>query len=527
MARNRQPGKFMEPIGLVWSSISNSFSDSGKWFSKDHDQYCEWLRLEIKRLLSSEDITELLRHLGFDWLTLHYRTRHPREDWSRDRDWIQLGFPVEARLSNDSSRLLAYREGVSPYIAAFSEQRDNPGEPVLIQLGPSLSNRASAEWTNALALDEVVVQILVELTEGSVPQGPFTAEELNSAISVDGQGVTEIVKQIGRWTKSEWPPQDCLGLLRNACRVTLLGLKTNSFRLPRMVVLAPTYVEHNVIGGISFIGPDSNLRPSEGSIVQYLATSLLNSLRLREEEHRESSIAQVEELERARAEFVQRIAHGLQAPLDSLLLRVSDAIKELRSIEGEVKKLRDAADEIIVAFAKKNVDELLRLKPTKMRVSDLLDTIQFMNIRAFSQRNIELEIRNSLPPAATLTIDKAGFLEVVGNLLANALRYARKRVEILTERATNSGAENSYFFKVIDDGRGIHESVAARLFQPGVREAPSSPDQTKTHGYGLYLSRRLIEKLGGKLTLTASTGSRTEFTIEMPERSGTQLYDRR
>jgi len=260
-----------------------------------------------------------------------------------------------------------------------------------------------------------------------------------------------------------------------------------------------------------------------------LTLSFLAGIRLREEPYRESHIRGVEELDRAKTNFVQRIAHSLQSPLEELWLRVTDSINSLKGInnlpqrikktvvalegiEKMVNRLQTASGDIMLTFSKDNVDEFLLLKKKKVNIYDFMDTLIFMNSRSYEEKGLQL-ITSDIPKDWTFLVDKTAFNEVMMNLLTNAKRYARKEVLIDVNKDTSS---NKYVIKVIDDGRGVSSEIRERLFKAGVREVRNGNKNTKSHGFGLYLSRRVIEKHEGKIYCSKTSDKGSEFLIEIP-----------
>lgn len=90
------------------------------------------------------------------------------------------------------------------------------------------------------------------------------------------------------------------------------------------------------------------------------------------------------------------------------------------------------------------------------------------------------------------------------NLLANAWHFADNKVEVLVEKVAEP--ISGFRFGVRDDGPGIDPMVRPHLFKPGSGKAVQE-GQSTAHGYGLYLSRRAIENLGGKMFLDEQSES--------------------
>lgn len=105
---------------------------------------------------------------------------------------------------------------------------------------------------------------------------------------------------------------------------------------------------------------------------------------------------------------------------------------------------------------------------------------------------------------------RAALLErIVGPLVANALRYARTEVTIAA-RATADGVR----VDVTDDGPGVPEWFAARLFQPGRRADPG--DGHGGAGLGLPLARRLARSAGGEVSYEPGRVTGARFRVTLP-----------
>ena len=108
--------------------------------------------------------------------------------------------------------------------------------------------------------------------------------------------------------------------------------------------------------------------------------------------------------------------------------------------------------------------------------------------------------------------------QVITNLVGNALEAlpaAGGKIEIECRRAGDQVE-----IRVTDNGPGIPEQLHDTLFRPFATTKP----QEKGSGLGLFISRRLVESLGGSLVFTSRPGA-TVFRVSLPSATGAPAQD--
>ncbi len=103
------------------------------------------------------------------------------------------------------------------------------------------------------------------------------------------------------------------------------------------------------------------------------------------------------------------------------------------------------------------------------------------------------------PSEERIWLDDSLFLEVLENLLSNALRYAKSRVEIFLDYERGNGM---LFLYVHDDGSGFDEKELGSAVEPYFRgRAEDAADEEKHFGIGLHICRVIAKKHGGVLNV--------------------------
>ena len=115
--------------------------------------------------------------------------------------------------------------------------------------------------------------------------------------------------------------------------------------------------------------------------------------------------------------------------------------------------------------------------------------------------------------ASAVRSDEARLIQILANLVSNAHKYSPRGASItLSARPEDSQVR----IAVADTGYGISPADQARLFNQFFRsEEPSIREQTGW-GLGLHITRRLIELLGGQITVESAPGHGSTFSFSLP-----------
>jgi signal transduction histidine kinase len=228
---------------------------------------------------------------------------------------------------------------------------------------------------------------------------------------------------------------------------------------------------------------------------------------------------------RARDEFLSIASHELRTPVTTLALQV----------EGLTRALRDKgpgpAPEAIsrrMDLARRQVDRLSALIATLVDVSRVnagrvelarrpADLVEIVRAAVERLSDDALRAGSSLTfePAGSITgeFDVSRVDQVATNLLSNAIRYGRGNPIVVRAVAAGGRAR----FSVEDAGIGIAPEQQARIFEQYERAA-SAADYAGL-GLGLWISRRLVEAMGGTISVSSQPGVGSVFAVELPRSS--------
>ncbi|WP_246249061.1 ATP-binding protein [Chelativorans alearense] len=210
-------------------------------------------------------------------------------------------------------------------------------------------------------------------------------------------------------------------------------------------------------------------------------------------------------IERSRKQ-VGNLAHSLKTPLAVLM-------NEGRAMGGGQGTLISTQ----ASAMQQQIDHyLLRARAAAQRSalaqrSPVNETLERM-VRVTEKLNPEKKLTVRLPEEAVVFAgEREDLEEITGNLLENAMKWARGRVALSLHPPQEEGEERSFRIVVEDDGPGIPEDQARQALKRGRRLDETKPGT----GLGLAIVADLVEEYGGGLSLERSQlgGLRAEVTL--------------
>ena len=191
----------------------------------------------------------------------------------------------------------------------------------------------------------------------------------------------------------------------------------------------------------------------------------------------------------------------------SLAMRlVNDVLEIGRSTEGIINKDRF----IISDFVKGPLVEIFDLTDDET-AEGIKGCVSIETLKeTLSEKKIWLDMDESLW-SQEVCLDNRKMRQILTNLLNNALKFRKKRIDLKIDRD-----DNSLLVSVRDDGEGIHPSYHKKIFKSYFQLGQDRNHHTRGHGLGLAGVLILVEDMGGKLTLESDVGKGTKLSVKIP-----------
>ncbi|HKJ44778.1 MAG TPA: PAS domain S-box protein [Balneolales bacterium] len=234
-----------------------------------------------------------------------------------------------------------------------------------------------------------------------------------------------------------------------------------------------------------------------------------------------------EDANRAKSEFLANVSHEIRTPMNAVL-GFTDILTEmekdpqkqqyLEAINSSGKNLLNLINDIL-DLSKIEAGHL-KLEYNVVNFNRLLKEIT--NIFSLKMESKGLGFKFDVDPVVPhgLLLDEIRVRQVLINLIGNAIKFTDEgqiSIKVECETKDEEVGNASILVKVTDTGIGIPKDQQEQIFKSFHQQSGQSNRKYGGTGLGLTISRRLIEKMGGKLGLESEVGKGSTFIIHLPD----------
>lgn len=229
------------------------------------------------------------------------------------------------------------------------------------------------------------------------------------------------------------------------------------------------------------------------------------------------TIYKQKQLAEVKNDLINNITHEFKTPIATIATAM-EAMKNFNALEdktktenyisiadSQVQKLNIMVEKILETAVLNQEDLVLNKKPTNIGscIEEIIAKYKIIN------PDKTFKFNNSLSDTE-LNLDKFHFENAVGNIIDNAAKYGGNTISVeLT--STN----NKVIVLIKDNGNGIHKTQKDKVFEQFYRIPTGNTHNVKGFGIGLYYTKNIIEKHGGKVDIIYDKNNNTLFKIEL------------
>jgi PAS domain S-box-containing protein len=243
-----------------------------------------------------------------------------------------------------------------------------------------------------------------------------------------------------------------------------------------------------------------------------------------------NDITRQKELEHLKSDFVSHVSHELRTPLAVIQQSLSilnneisgnlnpDQKKFFGTAQNNLERLRNLINDLL-DMASIEAGKL-KLKQGLFDINEVVrNTVEFLNKWA-QAKNIALEAK-LLPSKQELLIDKDRIIQVITNLVGNAVKFTPEngKISVCVEDrpADESFSQGSVEISVIDTGVGMEKKDLERIFNKFEQGNSAHNTVVKGTGLGLSIAKEIVQLHKGKIWVESEPGKGSKFAFLLPK----------
>jgi len=239
------------------------------------------------------------------------------------------------------------------------------------------------------------------------------------------------------------------------------------------------------------------------------------------------AMAKAEEGSRLKSEFLATMSHEIRSPMSGVLGMAELLLDTPLTLEqkGLAKTILNSGEvllniiEDILDFSKIEANKL-ELDPIAVNMLELVDDVCILYSPRARDKALEVVVYYTPGSEQFVYADPIRVRQVLGNLLNNAIKFTQKGYIIMTVREDKDDSlpadKVRLSFCVEDTGIGIEESDKEKIFEKFSQANSSTTRNYGGTGLGLSICRKLVEMMGGKITVTSTIGKGSKFEFSLP-----------
>ena len=245
------------------------------------------------------------------------------------------------------------------------------------------------------------------------------------------------------------------------------------------------------------------------------------------------AVEKAESANRAKSTFLSNMSHDIRTPMNAIIGfttlalsniddtdRVKDYLgKTLASSNHLLSLINDVLDMSRIESGKIHLEEV------EVNLSDVLHDLKTIVSGQIYAKQLELYMDAMDVTDEDVYCDKTRLNQILLNLLSNAIKFTPAggtvsvRVRQLAGQVRGCG---QYEFRIKDNGIGMSQEFAKKIFEPFERERTSTVSRIQGTGLGMAITKNIVDMMGGTIEVQTAQGKGTEFTVCVPMRAQTE-----
>ena len=216
-------------------------------------------------------------------------------------------------------------------------------------------------------------------------------------------------------------------------------------------------------------------------------------------------------------EYIELWIHEIKIPIAASKMVIENNKNEVtKSIDEELNKVENYIEQALFYARSNTVEKDYYIR--KVVLKEIVNESIKKNKSSLIQEKISINIHNL---DIEVNTDNKWIVFILNQIIQNSIKYRKKEKSII-EIYANQGKENVILY-VKDNGIGIRQGEITRVFEKGFTGTNGRLSNKKSTGTGLYLCKKLCNKLGIGIELNSVQNEGTEIRLVFPQSSYVEL----
>lgn len=228
----------------------------------------------------------------------------------------------------------------------------------------------------------------------------------------------------------------------------------------------------------------------------------------------------------AKNDFLANMSHDIRTPMNAIIGYTNIASTHIH----DHQKVRDSLEKIGSSshFLLSLINDILdisRIESGKMQLSygpcdlgEVFSRIEDITALQARKKSLIIGYDHKAVQHYKVNTDELRLEQILINIISNAIKYtpSGNKVDLISEEESlPDPSRNRYRFIIRDTGIGISEEYLPHIFESFTREESTTINRVQGTGLGLAITAKIVEMMGGRISVKSKLGEGSEFTVEL------------
>ena len=244
-------------------------------------------------------------------------------------------------------------------------------------------------------------------------------------------------------------------------------------------------------------------------------------------EQLEEALQRANRANEAKSLFLSNMSHDIRTPMNAIIgftTLATNHIDDVERVEDYLNKIQASSTHLLDLI--NDILDMSRIESGKASVEekpcDLMEVTEHLGSivqSEVSEKGLHYDVDLSGLHHPIVMCDELKLKQVLLNILGNAVKFTPSGGSVsfsISEATSDVDGKSSYTMTIADSGIGMDEAFIKHIFDPFERERTSTLSGTQGTGLGMSIAKRLVDMMGGDISVTSVKGEGSTFSVMLP-----------